>query len=314
MPGPGGGSRGGGGGRGGSFGGGGFGGGGRGGFGGGHHHGGPHFGGIPPFHHHRYHHHHHWGHGPHYHGNGCLGVIMAPIIVIFFAVVFFLSAITSLISGASGSPGNTSRVVYDENTFQDYAEVQYLAEFGSSTAYEDNLLIVFLAEEENYYDFYYIAFMGDDIVDPIYNLFGNNQTDLGIAMNSSISASSYKYSLDKNLAQVMLQMEKEILALNLDTSFSCKEEHVQVKSHITNKTAIPLTEDTVNKALESFTEKTGIPTVIVVENMEEVFPVSSSSNSVIIMIIAAVAIIIAVVFIVRTVRKKKKEEEDRDTL
>lgn len=313
MPGPGGGSRGGGGGRGGSFGGGGFGGGGRGsfgggGFGGGHRggFGGPHFGGRPPFHHH-----HHWG--PRYHGGaGCLGALLTPVFVIMFAVFLIFYSLLSLIPTSNTS--SSTNVIYDENTFQDYAEVQYLAEFGSSTAYEDNILIVFLAEEENYYDFYYIAFMGDDIVDPIYNMFGNNQTDLGIAMNANISASSYKYSLDKNLAQVILQMEKEISALNLESSFSCKEDHVQVRSHITNKTDIPLTEETVNSALESFTNTTGIPIVIVVENMEEVFPVKSSSDSIIILVIAIVIIVIAVVAIIRSARKKKKEDDERDNL
>lgn len=328
MPGPGGGGRSGGGGRGGSFGGGshggGFGGGGRGGsFGGGHggfggpHHGGfggPHFGGRPPrppFHHH----HHHWGRGPRYYGGGgCLGALFAPIILAVF-IIFSLVYMFLPSSSSQGNATGVSSVVYDENVFQDYAEVQYLAEFGSSTAYEDNLLIVFLVEEENYYDFYYIAFTGDHIVSSVDNLFGNNQTDLGIAMNAHISASSYKYSLDKNLAQVMSQMEKEILALNLDTSFSCKEEHVQVTSHITNKTSLPITEETVNAALESFTEKTGIPAVIVVENMENVFPENSPETKISsTAIIAVVVIVIAVIAIVVTVRKKKREEDDRDNL
>lgn len=310
MPGPGGGSRGGGGGRGGSFG-----GGGRGSFGGGFggpRHGGfggPHFGGRPPFHHH----HHHWGRGPHYHGGGgCLGALFAPIIVIMFAAFFILYSLISIFP--TSNTGNSSNVIYDENAFQDYANSQYLAEFGSSTAYEDNLLIVFLVEEETCYDYYYIAFLGDHIKDPINYMFGNNQTDLGIAMGSSISASSYKYSLDKNLAQVMSQMEKEVTALSLGSSFDCNEEHIQVKSHITNKTKIPLTEDTVNAALESFTNATGIPAVIVVENMEEVFPTRSSSDSVIILVIAVVVIIIAAFAIVRSVRKKKREDAERDNL
>ena len=117
MPGPGGGSRGGGfggGSRGGGFGGGGFGGG----FGGGHR-GGPHFGGY-----------HYGPRGPHFHrhygygGGGCLGgllgMLMAPIIILFAAVVGFFGLFGSALTNIS----NGGQVQYNERTFQDYANEQ----------------------------------------------------------------------------------------------------------------------------------------------------------------------------------------------
>lgn len=210
-------------------------------------------------------------------GGGCLSAVFMPIILI----VFLLAISGAVFRSCTAEPhsdsilqSNTGQYEetyeYDELAFQDYADAQYAAEFGDSTAYEDNLLIVFLTAED-YYDFYYIAWVGDHIVTDINYMFGNEETELGQAIGSNINATSYKYSLDSELARVVETMTQEIVAKELNTSFSCDEDHVQVESHLTNKTEIPMTEETVNEALKEFTETTGIPAVIVVEDMEDVF-------------------------------------------
>ena len=288
MPGPGGGSHGGGGSRGGggfggSHGGGGFGGPrGGGGFGGPHGggfggpHGGPHMGGFS---------------GPHmggfgwrrrppryYGGGGCLSgllsMFLVPIVLILFIVMFvFYSCGSNVTREPENNVENNVESIsvdYDEETFQDFANEMYEDEFGKSTAYEDNLLIVVLTDED-YYDYYYIAWVGDHIATDINYMFGDNDTELGEAMSDSINATSYKYSLDSNLAQVIETMEQKITALGLTSSFKCEENHAQVESHLTNKTNIDMTEQTVNDALENFTETTGIPIVIVVEDVDDVF-------------------------------------------
>lgn len=284
MPGPGGGSHGGGGGRSG----GGFSGGGS--FGGGHHSGGfnggfrggmnhpphggmhgPHFGGG-------------WFHRPYRHyGGGCLGrisgLIMTPLIIILF-IVFGL---IWLFGNNVTINQNTDNVVienneivdeqfiYDENAFQDYADSVYAEEFGNSTAYEDNILLVFLTEDDQYYEYYYIAWVGDHITTDINYMFGNEETELGVAVSNAITTASYKYSLDANIAQIINTMEQNISELNTDSSFNCDENHIQTQSHLTNKTTLKLTEQTVNDALNSFTESTGIPIVVVVDDISDVF-------------------------------------------
>lgn len=160
---------------------------------------------------------------------------------------------------------------YNEELFQDYTNSQYEKEFGSSDAYEDNLLITVLVEDEEYYNFYYIAWVGDHIDTEINWMMGDNDTELGRAMTSSISETNYKYSLDSDLAAVMKTMTEEIQALGLESSFICDEDHAQVKSHLTNHTSLDMTEETVNDALTAFTDATGIPVVIVVEDMDDVF-------------------------------------------
>lgn len=194
-------------------------------------------------------------HGGFRRGGGCCGGFLAiPLMIIILLINLF-------------SPG----VKYDEEKFQDYANSQYQAEFGASGAYEDNLLITVLVDEEEYYAYYYIAWVGDHIDTQINHMLGNNETDLGKAFTDCISSESYKYSLDSGLAQVMETMTEKIQALNLESSFNCSENHAQVSSHLTNHSGMDLTADTVNRALEAFTEATGIPVVIVVENMNEVF-------------------------------------------
>ena len=208
---------------------------------------------------------------------GLLGVVLMPMILIVFGIAILGAMFRSCSAEPYEDSESQSEVVeyeetyeYDEEILQDFADEQYAAEFGNSTAYEDNLLLVFLTAED-YYDFYYIAWVGDHIVTDINYMFGNEQTELGHALGSNINETSYKYSLDSDLAGVVDTMTQEIVAKGLNTSFGCEENHVQVESHLTNKTDISMTEDTVNEALKKFTETTGIPAVIVVEDMEDVF-------------------------------------------
>lgn len=298
MPGPGGGSRGGGGFRGGGFSSGGFSGGGHrgGGFGRGPRRPYRGFGGPFGF---------GWYHRPYMYGGGCLGgllgAFMAPIILIVFAAAFVFASF----GNAFGSLSQGGDIHYDENTFQDYANEQYNAEFGGRGAYEDNILIVFLVDDVEYYDYAYIAWVGDHIDTDINLMFGAENTEFGRAISSYVNLNSYKYSLDSNLAQVIGRMEEKITALGGDSSFTCSEERAEFDSHLTNKTDMQLSADTVDAALKGFTEATGIPIVIVVDEIETVFGRSFSSNTIITLVLAGILVVIAIVLIVKAVKGNK---------
>lgn len=320
MAGPGGGSRGGGfggGSRGGGFGGGsggGFGGGSRGGgFGGGGFHRGPRFG-YGYYHRPRF-----FGFGPRYYygGGGCLGgflgALMAPIILLLVVGVMMFGVIGSALSNAA----NGGIISYDEATFQEYADREYYKAFGNSDATEDNLLIVVLTNEES--DGYYcIAWIGDNVQDRIINMFGDETTAFGQSMIASVP-DYYAYSLDSNLATVMNTMSDKIDHLNLDSSFKKTYSHEKSpESHLVNYTELSLTEATVNDALVSFTETTGIPAVIVVEDMEEVFGKTLPAGDIFILLVLAVLAIVAIVYIVRAIKDRSKfkqgnpEDDDKD--
>lgn len=311
MPGPGGGARGGGGGRG-------FGGGGSrgGGFGGGFGGGGRGFGGP----HHGYHHHgphfHHrprfyggfWGPRYYYGGGGCLGgflgILLVPIILILFAGVLLLSTFSS----AFNSVMTGGEIYYDENTFQTYADEQYAEHFGDFEDYEDALLIVFAVDAETCYDYAYIAWRGDHLAREIDNMFGASGTKFGNAIESSaINSSSYKFSLDSGIASVMNDMEQHIVKLGLADNLTCKHEYPTFESHMVNKTELNVTPATVNSALVSFTEATGIPVVVVIEDAEEMLPKNFDYFSV---FIAIVFIVIAIVLIVNALKNRKDKGED----
>ena len=319
MPGPGGGSRGGGFG-GGSRGGGGFSGGGRpGGFGGGSY-GGPRPGGFGGPHHHHHHHHRPFGFFPFFgfrrpyygygYGGGCLGGLLglsAMPIIIIFVVISLLISIFGAVGSSISNVSNGGQVVYNESTMEDYAKVEYAREFNSAKEYEDNILIVFLVDEECK-GYYTIAYVGNNITDEIYSMFGNEYTEFGTQMLGSIN-SYYKNSLSKNLATVVNGMTDKVVNLKLKSSFI--DEYgspAGYVSHVTNKSNLSLDERTLNSALEDFTAETDIPMVIVVDDMEEVFGKTVFGTD-IMTIVACVALGgAAIYFVYRAVKDKKPEE------
>lgn len=299
MPGPGGGSRGGGfggGSRGGGF------GGGGGGFGGGRY--GGHRGGFG----------YRGGwYGPRYYGGGgclggLLGILLLPIVMLIVAAVLLVSIVGSAISNVAQG----GSIYYDEAKFQDYADEQYAAEFSKYSNYENNLLIVFLTNEEA--DGYYtIAWVGDNIDTKIINMFGDETTAFGRVVQNSINREYYKYSLDSNLASVMDQMGDRIEALNLPSSFrNEKPTENAPTSHLTNHSQLSLTEETVNDALKEFTEKTSIPAVIVVDTMENVFGKTIPLGDIIIVILILVLIGVAIYMIVRAIKNRKEEDNNNN--
>ena len=204
---------------------------------------------------------------------------------------------------------------YDEMTFQTYADQQYYEEFGDTADYEDNLLLVFLVEDDQYYDYAFIAWSGDHIDDDVKELFGNEKTAFGKAIqNSAINSETYKFSLDSGIAAVMNKMENHISKLHLDSNYNnlCRntDSGREYTSHLTNKTSISLTESTVNGTLEEFTAKTGIPVVVVVEDIEDVFPKTINSSDIFIVIISIGLVILAIVLIVKAYKKSKEKKED----
>ena len=294
MPGPGGGSRGGG-----------FGGGGSrgGGFGGGGHHGGGH------------HHHHHGYYGGFYRRpygffggggffGGLLGIILLPIIAIFLCVILLIVNLYNTITVVAQG----GEIVYDETVFQDYAMAQYDKHFTDAKSYEDNLLLTFLTFDD-YNNYYCIAFIGDNVKSSINLMFGNEYTELGYAVKGSIS-SNYKYSLDSNIAIVMDKMSSEVASLNLSSPFYKESGGTPVKSKMTNYTTLALTEQTVNDALERFTEETGIPAVVVVDTAENVFGKTMPVDSIIVSVITVLIIIGCVWFIISKVKRKNNMSRD----
>lgn len=232
---------------------------------------------------------------------GLLGMLLMPIILLVFAAAFIISFFGSAFANVS----NGGEIRYDEAAFQEYADTQYAAEFGASSAYENNLLLVFLTNEEA--DGYYaIAWVGDNIRSEINELFGDEYSAFGRAVTNSINDEYYAYSLGSNLAAVMDKMTDEVTRLNLGSSFrSGSGDASTVSSHLTNHTTLSISEETVGNALKAFTKETGIPTVIVVDTMENVFGKTISAGDLLTVIVMIGLAILAIYLIVRTLRNRK---------
>jgi len=231
-------------------------------------------------------------------------MMMAPIILLLFAGILLLSSFSS----AFNSITTGGEIYYDENVYRDYADTQYAEYFGELDDYEDGLVIVFAVEDVEYYDYAYISWMGDNIDFEINEMFGARGTQFGNAVASSaINSGSYKYALDSGIASVMRKMEQHVTALNLKNNLTCKHDYSDFNSRLVNKTEMDITPNTVNSALTSFTEATGIPVIVVVEDAEEILPKQFDYLSV---IISVILIVIAVVLIVKTLKNRKKNEDD----
>lgn len=236
------------------------------------HHGG-HFGG---------HHHHH--HGPHFwgprrrvhvgggFGGGCFSVVFILIFVLFIALWLFLPD-----EGVTINFGEED--MYNEATMQDYANDKYMQYFSSSSAVEDNILLVFLTNEacDGYYT---IAWVGDNISDEINYMFGE-YTEYIEAVYNNVDE-YFAYSLDSDLADVVDAMTKHVTDLGLESSFYWESDHSNLaESKFVNMTTMDLTTEIVHRAISDFTAKTGIPMVIVVDSAEKVFgAVTTTDNTV----------------------------------
>ncbi len=230
-----------------------------------------------------------------------MGVLMFPIVLLLVVSLLLVSIVGSAVTNVA----NGGSIYYKEETFQQYADDQYAAEFASYSNYENNILIVFLTNEEA--DGYYvIAWVGDNLNYEIIDMFGDETTVFGREVQGSVNREYYKYSLDSNLASVMDRMGARIEALGLTSSFrNDKEITNPPTSHLTNRSQISLTEETVNDALKAFTEKTDIPAVIVVDTMENVFGKTIPMGDIVIVIILVALLVYAVYLIIRGIKQGK---------
>ena len=111
---------------------------------------------------------------------------MIPIILVFMlGTVFFGTISQSFINVINGGS-----VEYDEAVIQEYGAQKYKEAFNESDNYEENILIVFLTNEEC--DGYYVyACVGDDLAKSTRDLFGDENTVFGRTANSSLFYPGY---------------------------------------------------------------------------------------------------------------------------
>lgn len=241
-------------------------------------------------------------------GGGCLGALFAPIIC--FVLAIFL--IIGLVGGGLTTLFRGGNVVYSESKMQDYANRQYATIYDPSSAtYEDNVLIVFLTNEDNQ-TYYCIGWVGDNLRSEVSDLFGNEYTALGKAMQSSITTSDYRYSLGSNLARATENLESAVKSQISDTAYRepKAERHEAGRIYNRSNSDIQFNTETVDAALKNFTESTDISMSIVVADAKDVFGKSLNAASIIALLVCIVLIVYAVVATVRYIRRRQEKRDD----
>lgn len=224
-------------------------------------------------------------------------MIMLPIILVLVLAIVFFGSFSTAFSNIT----NGGTIEYDERTMQTYGNERYAEVFGSSDAYEENILIVFLVNDE--YDGYYVyACVGDDLETDVKELFGNEYTEFGRTVVNTVNDEYYEFSLSSNLADVMTKMADEVTEISAGSEASDKDMEL---CGLTNRSSLSLNENTINKALSRFTEQTGISAAIVVDNTEAVFGKSLAIGDIftVLFMIAGVALLVYLIY--KAVRNRK---------
>lgn len=236
-----------------------------------------------------------------------MGPIIIVVVVLAFLFASIFSAVTEISQGGS--------IRYDERAFQDFANAQYERIFPQA-GYEDNILLVVLTDQ-THSQYYYIAWVGDHVADDVNLMFGNEYTELGDAMGKYISTTDYTYNLDTSLRQVILAMAENVQDLGLESNLSCEEQQFEPVCSLFNYTDIPMTENTVTTALQQFTQTSGVPVCVVVEDMDDVFERGISVETILWVAALVIGGIVLVVVLLKRGRRRQDPDEayrrdDRD--
>lgn len=230
--------------------------------------------------------------------------------MIFVPVIMIILILFMLIGSFGTALGNVAaggQVVYEESVMQEYADDRYYEVFGEYENYENNLLVVFLTNEE--YDGYYaIAWAGYNLAPQIYNLFGDERAAFSQMMLTTVNDTYYKNSLSKDLELTMDKLATKIESFGLSDSFD--DDFVyrgeMPESRLVNYSTLNMSEELVNDALRDFTARTGIPAVIVVDEMEEAIGKKLLAQDIFLVVILIGLVALVIFMIVKAVKEKKK--------
>jgi len=201
---------------------------------------------------------HHYGHR----NTSRFGTCASRLNLLFLPIWLLLLILVQ----CSNIPQNVS---YDESRFEAFAGSQYDQAFSDSAAYEDNLLLAFLVYEDRS-DFSYMTWVGDHIRSETFALLGGNETLLGQTLENEI-AYGYGPTLSTDLEQVLDTLAAGIIDASPEGSHTCMEDHSGTGSYLINNSELALHSSRLNNALTDFTERTGIPIVLVVEDAADIF-------------------------------------------
>lgn len=243
-----------------------------------------------------------WGFRPRFYGGGCFGGIFGLVLVI----VMIVGIIAYTLSNSFSVITSGGRIIYNEEALQDYAYGEYKKLYGEN---EDAILVTLLIEDEEYWDYVYTSMIGLHIKDEVAESFSPNGA-FGTYMTNNIDK-FYKYSLAPDVSDAVEDVTETLTALSLDSYYNenCNCEPSTVTSKTLDRTEMGLNVAIIDAELSEFTEATGIPIILIIEDADDeaVFGRKLNGSDIFILVVAGLLIILLVVIIVSTVRKRRKE-------
>lgn len=239
-----------------------------------------------------------------------MGIILLPIILIFIAI----SLITGLVGSVGSSISNVAgggHFVTEDSRMESYAMEQYDVRFADSKEYENNILIVFLTDEEGE-EYYTMAIVGFNVSSKINDMFGNEYTEYGRALIDNLNP-GFKNTLSRNLRDTVDDL-REIIEMRgydsfVDGSYTQPDDYdLAVVANHSSLTISEESEEKVNKSLQDFTKSTGIPISIVIDDMSDVFDKSFNPADIGRIVFAVALIGVAIFFIVKAVKGGKDKD------
>ena len=236
-----------------------------------------------------------YGHGPsnqdpNNQNGGCLTSSLISGIIVFVLLMILLTTAASVFN-PNRDPN--SNIIYNETEFQEYAYKKYDEIFGGMDNYEENILLIYSIYEGNN-GAEAFPLVGDDVPSKI------NKMMTGQAITKHLS-DYYANQFAKGVAMSIEDLTEQInqTEKQIDTSYS----------KVYNNSELSFNENTINKALVEFAEKTGYNIVVVVEDGKDIFKTQMDLTQivgVIFIVILGIMIFMIISTTISNVRYNKK--------
>ena len=230
-------------------------------------------------HHHYYHRHHYYGH--HYYGGGIgSGAIIVIALIIFCFIVSFFAV-------------NTGTSNY-EQTLHEYANQQYQSIFSRSNRYENNILFLYVVDDECE-TFDAIAWVGDDVP---------SRTNLkldGYTISKHVNENYYKYQLSSGISMSIEELIPVIDKANY------KSTNI---STVINNSNLSINQAQIETVLQDLSTTRGYGVAVVIADYDDVFGGGGSNGGLGTVFTLLIVGLIggAVLFVI--VQKKKQRDEN----
>ena len=196
-----------------------------------------------------------------------------------------------------------------------YGTEQYSEIFGSSSAPEDNILFVFLLDEDDFEYSSSMGIVGDNVNGYIHTMFEEYE-DYFDAYERFLDHDNVG-AFGEDYVEIIDYMTANIMAHEFYSSFKSPSDRSNlVPSGIINKTELAFNENDLTAALDRFTERTDIPCVLLIEyesvvysDVETVFDKVGVALVMLLMLLIPVTVVVA---IVTFIKRKNGNPTDSD--